>query len=209
MNASDSSDDANASAALTGASTPSALTQSLTGQFLIAMPGLTDPNFSQTVTYLFKHDDEGAMGIVINRPLKMLLSEVFGQLKVACENPRLGQQFVLLGGPVQPEQGFVIHPPGGNWEYSVPVSQHIHITTSRDILAALANGTGPDSALVALGYAGWGSGQLEEEISRNSWLTVAADARVLFNLPYTDRWRAAANLLGVDFNKMSPDAGRA
>jgi putative transcriptional regulator len=202
MNAPSSSDQTPKSAA-----SPSP--HSLAGQFLIAMPSLLDPNFSQTVTYVFKHDEDGAMGIVINRPMKMPLGDVFEQLKLPCENPRLSRKFVLLGGPVQPEQGFVIHPPSGSWEYSVPVSDRIHITTSRDILAAIANGTGPDTALVALGYAGWGPGQLEEEVAHNSWLTVAADERVLFELPYTERWRAAANLIGIDLNNMSPDAGHA
>ena len=184
-------------------------THSLANQFLIAMPGLSDPNFSQTVTYLFKHDTDGAMGIVINRPMKMPLGEVFEQLKLPCENPAMMKRTVLQGGPVQPEQGFVIHPAGGNWEYSVPVSDGIQITTSRDILASMASGAGPDSALVALGYAGWGAGQLEAEITHNSWLTVPVDRRVLFEMPYEERWRAAANLLGIDLSKMSPDAGHA
>lgn len=182
---------------------------SLANHFLIAMPGLADPNFSQTVAYVFKHDAEGAMGIVINRPTKMPLGEVFQQLKFPCDNPILVSRSVMQGGPVQPEQGFVIHPPGGKWDYTVPVSNDIQITTSRDILAALANGTGPDSALVALGFANWGAGQLEAEIAANAWLTAPADADILFKLPFEDRWRAAARLLGIDLAKMSPTAGRA
>jgi len=182
---------------------------SLANQFLIAMPAMSDPNFSQTVTFLFEHNAEGAMGIIINRPTRMPLGDVFDQLKLPCENVKLIGQQVLQGGPVQPEQGFVIHPAGGDWEYSVQVSEQIHVTTSRDILAAMARGEGPDSALVALGYAGWGAGQLEQELTNNTWLTVPVDHRVLFNLPFEQRWRAAAGILGVDLSKMSPDAGHA
>jgi putative transcriptional regulator len=182
---------------------------SLANQFLVAMPGMGDPNFAQTVTYLFEHNADGAMGIIINRPMRMPLGDVFDQLKLPCENPVLVGQQVLQGGPVQPEQGFVIHPAGGDWEYSVQVSEEIHVTTSRDILAAMARGAGPASALVALGYAGWGAGQLETELTNNTWINVPVDQRVLFDLPFDQRWRAAAGILGVDLSKMSPEAGHA
>ena len=186
----------------------------LTNQFLIAMPNMADPNFSRTVTFLFDHSEKGAMGIVINRPTRMQLAEVFQQLKLPCTNEIAERQFVLQGGPVQIEQGFVIHRSdksgnGGNWEYSVQVSDTIQITTSRDILASMARGEGPDGALVALGYAGWGAGQLEAELTANSWLTVAVDEHVLFNLPFEDRWQAAVRLLGIDLSRLGPDAGHA
>jgi len=175
---------------------------------------MADPNFSRTVTFLFEHSAQGAMGIVINRPTKMQLSEVFLQLKLPSSESSVADQFVLQGGPVQTEQGFVIHRTdtsdnGGNWEYSVQVSDRIQITTSRDILAAMARGEGPPSALVALGYAGWGAGQLESELQSNAWLTAEVDERVLFDLPFEDRWDAAVRLLGIDAARLGPDAGHA
>jgi len=181
----------------------------LANQFLIAMPTLADPNFSRTVTFLFEHNADGARGIVINRPTKMHLVEVFQQLQLPCANEPIEHQLVLQGGPVHIEQGFVIHRPSGQWEYSVNVSDTIQITTSRDILAAMARGEGPPSAIVALGFAGWGAGQLEAEIVTNAWLTVAADDSVLFDLPYEERWHAAAGLLGVDVARLGPEAGHA
>jgi putative transcriptional regulator len=186
----------------------------LANQFLIAMPTMADPNFSRTVTFLFEHSAQGAMGIVINRPSKMQLAEVFLQLKLQCTNHTAEAQWVLQGGPVQTEQGFVIHRSGdsgngGNWEYSVQVSDHIQITTSRDILAAMAKGEGPPEAIVALGYAGWGAGQLEAELQSNAWLTVDADESVLFDLPYDQRWQAAVRLLGIDPSRLGTDSGHA
>ena len=181
----------------------------LANQFLIAMPSMADPNFSRTVTFLFEHSEKGAMGIVINRPTNMHLGEVFQQLQLTCTDDAVERQPVLQGGPVQTEQGFLIHRHGGNWEYSVQVSDTVQITTSRDILAAMARGDGPKSALVALGYAGWGAGQLEAELAANAWLTVPSDEHVLFDLPYEQRWRAAARLIGVDLSALSAEAGHA
>ena len=186
----------------------------LANQFLIAMPTMGDPNFSRTVTFLFEHSAQGAMGIVINRPTRMHLAEVFQQLKLPCTNHNVEEQLVLQGGPVQIEQGFVIHRSGqagngGNWEYSVQVSDTIQITTSRDILPAIARGEGPPEAIVALGYAGWGAGQLEAELQANSWLTVAADEGVLFDLPYDQRWQAAVGLLGIDPSRLGSESGHA
>jgi putative transcriptional regulator len=186
----------------------------LANQFLIAMPAMVDPNFSRTVTFLFEHSAQGAMGIVINRPTKMQLAEVFLQLKLQSTNHLAEGRRVLQGGPVQTEQGFVIHRTGdsgngGNWEYSVQVSDRIQITTSRDILAAIAVGEGPPEAIVALGYAGWGAGQLEAELQSNAWLTVDADESVLFDLPYDQRWQAAVRLLGIDPARLGTDSGHA
>jgi len=181
----------------------------LANQFLIAMPNMADPNFSRTVTFLFEHNEKGAMGIVINRPTQMHLVEVFQQLRLPCSNQAIEQQPVLQGGPVNIEQGFVIHRHEGKWEYSVTVSDTVQITTSKDILAAMARGEGPPSAIVALGYAGWAAGQLEAELINNAWLTVAADDSVLFDTPYAQRWQAAVGLLGVDASRIGPDAGHA
>jgi putative transcriptional regulator len=181
----------------------------LTNQFLIAMPGMDDPNFAQTVTMVCEHSPRGALGIVINKPLSMNLGEVFDQLGLDASQSRVAQQPVLHGGPVQTDRGFVLHSPGPQWESTLPVSERIHLTTSRDILDALAGGRGPENAIVALGYAGWDAGQLEEEMVRNAWLTVPVDERLLFEVPIEDRWQAAGRLLGVNLLTLSSDAGHA
>lgn len=181
----------------------------LNNQFLIAMPAMDDPNFAQTVTLVCEHSERGALGIVINRTLPMTLGEVFEQLGLDARRSRVNDQPVLQGGPVQTERGFVLHSPTGTWESSLPFSERMHLTTSRDILDALAAGEGPASAVIALGYAGWEAGQLEEEMARNAWLTVPADERVVFTTPVDQRWHAAARLLGVDLFTLSSDAGHA
>lgn len=182
---------------------------SLTNQFLIAMPAMTDANFSQTVTYIWEHNADGALGIVINRPLQMRLSDVFEQLKMPTPSAAVGQQSVLQGGPVQTDRGFVVHHSGGRWEHTRKVSSRIQVTTSPDILDAMARGNGPETAIVALGYAGWSAGQLENELAQNAWLTVPADERIIFDTPFEQRWRAAGRLLGVDLATISPQAGHA
>jgi putative transcriptional regulator len=181
----------------------------LNNQFLIAMPAMDDPNFAQTVTLICEHSERGALGIIINRTLPMTLGEVFEQLGLDATHSRVSDQPVLQGGPVQTERGFVLHSPTGKWESSLPFSARMHLTTSRDILDALAAGEGPDSAVIALGYAGWDAGQLEEEMARNAWLTVPADERLVFATPVEQRWQAAARLLGVDLFTLSSDAGHA
>jgi putative transcriptional regulator len=181
----------------------------LNNQFLIAMPAMDDPNFAQTVTLICEHSERGALGIVINRTLPMTLGEVFAQLGLDATHSRVNDQPVLHGGPVQTERGFVLHSPTGKWESSLPFSERMHLTTSRDILDALAAGEGPASAVIALGYAGWDAGQLEEEMARNAWLTVPADERLVFATPVDQRWQAAARLLGVDLFTLSSDAGHA
>ncbi len=181
----------------------------LTNQFLIAMPTMTDANFAQTVTYIWEHNEEGALGIIINRPLQMKLADVFEQLKMPTPTESVGRQSVFQGGPVQTDRGFVLHHIGGHWEHTRQVSSRIQVTTSPDILDAMARGTGPDTALVALGYAGWSAGQLEQELAANAWLTVPADERIIFSTPYEQRWHAAARLIGVDLATISSLAGHA
>ena len=181
----------------------------LSNQFLIAMPGLEDPNFFHTVTYICEHNDEGALGLVINRPLDMRLGEVFEHMKIEPSDPRAAEVRVYLGGPVQQDRGFVLHEPLGEWEATLKVTDRIGITSSADILAAIAEGRGPERKLVALGYAGWGAGQLEREMSENAWLSGPADPQVLFELPDEARWKAAAAALGVDLDLLSGDAGHA
>jgi len=182
-------------------------TPSLRNHFLIAMPALADPNFSHTVTYLCEHNEDGAMGIVINRPLPVTLAEVLRQMEIEPSKTLNTEVPVNEGGPVQPEHGFVIHSPVGAWEASLPISDELALTTSRDILAAIGHNEGPAHYLIALGYAGWGAGQLEEEMAQNAWLSGPADQRILFELPLEERWEAAAKLLGVDLNLLSSDVG--
>jgi putative transcriptional regulator len=184
--------------------------QYLTGQFLIAMPAMADPNFDRTVTYVCEHNDEGALGIIVNRPSSMSLGEILEQMELKPSDPGLAALPVLQGGPVQPERGFVIHDDGGvEYGSTLAVPDGLQVTTSRDILVAMAEGRGPKRAVVALGYAGWGAGQLEAELTANAWLTVPASADIIFQVPYERRWESAAALLGVDMATLSPEAGHA
>jgi putative transcriptional regulator len=173
------------------------------------MPSLSDPNFSQTVTYVCEHNEKGAMGIVINRPLDLTLGEVLSHMQITAGQKLDVKRPVLIGGPVQGEHGFVLHTPVGQWSSSLEVSDGIAVTTSRDILLALADGKGPEHFLVALGYAGWDAGQLEKEMAENAWLSGPADSHVLFDVPLDKRWIAAAALLGIDLNLLSSDVGHA
>ena len=184
---------------------------SLANHFLIAMPTLADPNFFRTVTYICEHNREGAVGIIINRPLDLTLGQILDHMGIQLLEPSLGQQPVFLGGPVQRERGFVIHEPVGGWDSSLGVTDTVGLTSSRDILMAMAQGGGPRRSLVALGYAGWGAGQLEQELATNAWLSGPADLRVLFDTPAEQRWQAAAALLlgDIDINLLSGEVGHA
>jgi len=182
---------------------------SLTNHFLIAMPGLQDPNFSRTVTYVCEHTDQGAMGIVINRPIEITLGEVLSQLEIPSADPSVLGATVYLGGPVQPDRGFVLHSAGPSFDSTLNITPEISVSTSRDVLEAIADGSGPARCLIALGYAGWAGGQLEQEMGANSWLSGPADLDVLFDLASGARWQAAARLLGVDLNLISAEAGHA
>ncbi len=178
-------------------------------QFLIAMPALSDSNFQKTVTYLCEHTDDGAIGIVINRPLELTLVDLLDHLSIPNRAARTAQIPLYAGGPVDRERGFVIHRPLGNWDATLPIGDDIGVTTSRDILQAIARDEGPDQLLVALGYAGWGVGQLEHEIADNAWLSGPMTAHILFELSHQDRWNAAAQGIGVDLRLLSGDAGHA
>ncbi|MDX1509277.1 MAG: YqgE/AlgH family protein [Woeseiaceae bacterium] len=182
---------------------------SLANQLLIAMPGMLDPNFSSTVTLICEHNDEGALGIVINRPLTLKLGGLFDQLDLSDADPAAAANPVLMGGPVGPERGFVLHDSTHSYENSLAVSSEINLTLSRDIIDAMATGAGPQRALVALGYAGWEPGQLESEMLANSWLNVPATPDIVFDLPFAERWSAAAQTLGIDISQLAPDAGHA
>lgn len=182
---------------------------SLANHFLIAMPTLGDPNFSRTVTYICEHSDDGAMGIVINRPTDISLQDVFQEVGIAAEAPAWTQRPVHLGGPVQNNRGFVLHEPLGDWESMLAVTEDIGVSTSRDILMAIAEHRGPARFLFALGYAGWAGGQLEQEIAQNAWLSGPATREILFETPAEERWLAAAKLLGIDLGRMSHEVGHA
>ncbi len=184
-------------------------TNTLTNQLLIAMPGMADPNFSSTVTLICEHNTDGALGIVINRPLTLKLGSLFEQLNVGDNNSSAANGPVLMGGPIGPERGFVLHDSAHSYENSLAVSKSINLTLSRDVLDAMAVGDGPKKSLVALGYAGWEAGQLEGEILANSWLNVTATPDIVFDLPFSERWKAAAKILGVDISRLAPDAGHA
>jgi putative transcriptional regulator len=174
------------------------------------MPTLADPNFSHSVTLVCEHNERGALGIVINRPLEMRMSEVLDQLSLPTEDARLRGMPVLAGGPVQRDRGFVLHRPGPQrWESTMQVSGTLHVTTSRAVLAAMAKGVGPGQAAIALGYAGWEAGQLDEELLQNAWLTVPCDDSLIFDLPFEQRWHAGARLLGIELSRISTQAGRA
>jgi putative transcriptional regulator len=181
----------------------------LTNQLLIALPALAETNFSRSVALICQHDDDGAMGIVVNRRSEYTLGEVLGQMGVEGGTESLRAQPVLAGGPVHPERGFVLHDGGPRWDSTLAITDTLFLTTSRDILEAMARGEGPDHALVALGCAGWGSGQLEHELTENDWLTAPADAELLFALPLESRWVAAAGRIGVDFAHLADYAGHA
>ncbi len=184
-------------------------TSYLAGQFLIAMPALSDPNFNRTVTFVCEHSDHGALGIIVNRPSNLLLGEILDQLALMPVSPAVHQEAIYTGGPVQQDRGFVLHDGTAEWDTTMTVSGGVRVTTSRDILAAIAAGDGPANRLIALGYAGWGAGQLEREIAANSWLSVDADAAILFDTPHAERYQAAAYLLGVDLALLSPESGHA
>ena len=181
----------------------------LTNHFIIAMPSLQDGNFSESVTYICEHDENGALGITINRPSEISLAEILSQLQLNISSDHIIDQTVLNGGPVQIDRGFILHSPTGNWDSSLKVTSSIAVTTSQDIMQAIANNEGPEKSLIALGYAGWGPGQLEYELSENAWLSCPATEEILFNTPLEKRWRAAALLLGIDLQLLSNQTGHA
>jgi len=181
----------------------------LTHQFLIAMPTLADPNFERTVVYVCEHNDKGAIGLVINRSTDLTLAKLFDKIDLKLEIAPWKDAPVYFGGPVQTERGFVLHTPPGNYSSSLAIADEIALTTSKDVLEAVAGGTGPEKILVTLGHSGWGGGQLENEIAQNAWLTVAAQSEIIFETPVEQRFDAALKLLGVDSTQLSGLAGHA
>jgi putative transcriptional regulator len=184
--------------------------QYLSRHLLIAMPALDDPNFARGVTLICQHSEEGAMGLTINRPSDLRLGEVMRQVGVAQVPPDVAARKVLIGGPVQMERGFVLHEPGDAWDSSAKLGDDLVVTTSKDVLHAIAEGRGPNRYLVLLGYAGWGAGQLEQEVRDNAWLTAEPHGHeLLFDTPIEHRWDAAARLLGIDISRMTGSVGHA
>ncbi len=181
---------------------------SLQKQFLIAMPGLGDTHFDRSVTLLCEHNDEGALGLVINRPTELRLSTMLNHMELK-HGGLSDDPIVYWGGPVKPERGFVIHSAPGHWDSSMQVDEDLYVTTSRDVLVAMARGEGPEHYLVTLGYAGWSAGQLEGEMLSNAWLNTPISRGVLFGLPAPERWLAATQLLGLDISHLASQAGHA
>lgn len=181
----------------------------LTNHFLIAMPLLADPNFFHAVTYICEHTPEGAMGVVINHPLNISLGDILEHIEVEPGTPEIARQPVYLGGPVQNERVLILHQPTMMGEATLSVSDSLGLSSSREVLMAIGRGEYSGKSLVALGYAGWGAGQLEQELAQNAWLSGKADTRVIFDTPYDKRWWAAASLLGIDINRLSGDIGHA
>jgi putative transcriptional regulator len=181
----------------------------LAGQLLLSMPGMFDSNFENSVTYICEHSERGAVGLIINRPLNLNLREVLEQLSLTTNNGALAAQPVLRGGPVQAERGFVLHESENDWDSTTAVGHSIFVTTSQDILTAVAAGRGPKRMQLVLGYAGWGAGQLEEELRQNAWLTAPATPELVFSTPYEERWQASAAEIGVNLASLSPEAGHA
>ena len=181
----------------------------LTGHFLIAMPAMADKNFARTLTLVCEHNEQGALGVIVNRPIDMSLEDLFERIDMSLESPRFQGQPVYFGGPVQTDRGFVLHRPVGSFQSSIDIGNGLALTSSRDVLQSLGGENEPEEVLVTLGYAGWQAGQIEWELAQNAWLTVRADPEIIFGLPPEERLIAAMQLLGVDFASLSDVAGHA
>ncbi len=181
----------------------------LTHHFLIAMPSQQEGIFAGTLTYICEHNENGALGIVVNRPTSLTLGEMFDQIHIPLHDLQLQNMPIHFGGPVQTERGFVLHDTEGEWQSSLRINDKLTLTTSKDILEAVGEGKGPRHLIVTLGYAGWDQGQLEHEMTENSWLSVPASEHILFDLPPEERLPAAMALLGIDYATLSEEAGHA
>jgi putative transcriptional regulator len=181
----------------------------LTDHFLIAMPAMDDSFFSKTLVYIAEHNAQGALGIIVNRPIDMSLATLFEKIDVPLEAEGLGNLPVFFGGPVQTERGFVLHRPLGEWQSTLAVNSDIGLTSSRDVLQALAREGWPRDVMVTLGYSGWSAGQLEQELVQNAWLTVPADPHILFELPFEERLGSAMEKLGISFTHLAEGVGHA
>ena len=181
----------------------------LTDHFLIAMPAMTDPYFSRSLVYIAEHNDQGALGVIVNRPIDMNLATLFEKIDVPLAAEGFANLPVFFGGPVQTDRGFVLHQPLGDWQSTLAVNSETGLTSSRDILQSVAREGLPQKVMVTLGYAGWSAGQIEQELADNAWLTVKADAHIMFNLPFEERLASAMEILGIDFTHLAEEAGHA
>jgi putative transcriptional regulator len=188
---------------------PSSGGYNLTGHFLIAMPALNDSFFNQAVTYICEHDENGSFGIIINQETDITLKQIVKEMKIETDEDYNDTQPVFIGGPVDQGRGFILHRPTGNWQSSLKVNDRVALTTSKDILQAIVNNEGPEDSIVALGYAGWAAGQLENEMANNTWLSCPADEQIIFNTPVEERWKAAARIIGIDLSLLSSETGHA
>ncbi|MCK5889003.1 MAG: YqgE/AlgH family protein [Methylococcales bacterium] len=174
------------------------------------MPNLADGDFAKTISYLCQHDEEGALAIVVNRPAGITLDSIFEQMDISAVSDDIKNTPVFVGGPIQLERGFIIHQrTEKKWDSSFAVSNTTELTSSRDILEAIAEDKGPDKYLIALGYAGWGAGQLENEIIHNAWLNTPYEENILYEMPADQRWSMAANQIGIDISQLTMPAGHA
>lgn len=198
---------------MTSSMSPTPPTLNLADHFLIAMPSMADPVFGGTVVYICEHNERGALGVVINKPTDMTMEKLFERIELSLSHDghmsEQSKQPIMFGGPVQEGCGFVLHAPIGNYAASLKVTDELAFTMSRDVLEAFASSEGPERLLVSIGYAGWGPGQLESEISNNGWLTVRADSNVMFDVPVEERYLFAMRLLGIDPMTLMPQAGHA
>jgi putative transcriptional regulator len=181
----------------------------LTDHFLIAMPAMDDPYFSKSLIYIAEHNEQGALGIIVNRPINMNLATLCEKIDLPFAANELGNLPVFFGGPVQTDRGFVLHRPVGVWQSTLAVNDEVGLTSSRDVLQSVARDGQPSQVMVSLGYSGWGAGQLENELAQNAWLTVAAEAAIIFDLPYEERLASAMERLGVDLTHLAGQAGHA
>lgn len=183
----------------------------LTNHFIIAMPGLADPMFEKTVSFICQHNEHGAMGLTINRPIDITFPELLSQLNIPVEDKSISSIPVYLGGPVATEHGFILHSNHADrhWEQTLVINDKISLSSSKDVLSAIARGDGPDDYLIILGYSGWVSGQIESEIQENSWLNNPADNEIIFHTPINKRWEKAAMQMGIDIHLISSDIGHA
>jgi putative transcriptional regulator len=193
----------------TGTTDSSSIGYNLTGHFLIAMPSLNDSFFNQAVTYICEHDENGSFGIIINQQTDITLKQIVKEMKIETDDDYNETQSVFIGGPVDQGRGFILHRPTGNWQSSLKVNDRVALTTSKDILQAIVKNKGPEDSIVALGYAGWAAGQLENEMAHNTWLSCPADEQIIFNTPVEQRWKAAAKLIGIDLSLLSSETGHA
>ncbi|KTC68138.1 transcriptional regulator [Legionella birminghamensis] len=186
-----------------------AIETSFANQLLIAMPSLNDPNFQRAVIYVCEHNENGTVGLIINRPMQYPLGLVFEQMNIQPLRNEQNYQPLLYGGPVQPERGFVIHRPTGGWRSSLSLRDDVTVTTSNDIIRAIADDTGPKDVLITLGYTGWGEHQLEEEVLTNTWLVCPYKSEILYEVPFAQRWEYAGKILGINMSQLTSDAGHA